>query len=115
MTAPRQPGRSGISPKEADSLAERVHRQREQLFNADSILTACHNALATKYEVKDPEYMAPALLAAANIVDVAAGELGDIVDALRGDMCELLPDSGQPKPQRRGAKGRRKARQARRT
>jgi hypothetical protein len=113
MTAPRHAALGGIGPEAADLLAERVHSQREQLFNVDSILTVCHNALATKYQVTDPEYMAPALLAASRIVNIAAGELGVIVEILKRDPRQL--DTQQPPPKQRGAKNSRMRRRSRRT
>jgi|GEM_PF-1990917 len=102
--------RAALTEDEARSLAERADRQREQLFNVASILKCCRNALATKYRVTDPEYMADALQAASEMVYGVAIELGDVVDGLT-EVPQEKPVA--PARHRRKAKNA-KARNARR-
>lgn len=67
------------------SLAERVEKERGQIFKALSIVECCWHATVTKWAVDDDEYMIPAFEAACDLLNDAAEELEGIASA-----CEKL-------------------------
>jgi len=64
------------------STSERLQIERERLFKAISIIECCRNATASQFATDDPEYMAPALDAARDLIHACAGELKVISDGI---------------------------------
>ena len=90
----RRPERRQNSPRltafDAElSLAERVEKERRQIFKALSIVECCWYATATKWAVDDQEYMIPAFEAACDL-------LNDVTEALEtiASECEKLRPGG---------------------
>jgi len=86
----RRPERRQNSPRvtafDAEpSLAERVEKERGQIFKALSIVECCWYATVTKWAVDDQEYMIPAFETVCDLLNDAAEELEEIASA-----CEKL-------------------------
>jgi len=76
------PELSQVSPLDAfASLSERVQAERDRLFKALSIVECCRFATATKFEVNDSEYMAPAFEAICDLLNASVEELELVASA----------------------------------
>jgi len=75
---PRRTESRALSLDVVPSLAERVVAQREQLFQALSIVECCKFATATLLAVDDSEYMVPAFEVICDLLNASAEELEGI-------------------------------------
>ena len=71
------------------SLAERVGKERAQIFKALSIVECCWHATVTKWAVDDQEYMIPAFEAVCDLLNDAAEALERIASE-----CEKFRPGG---------------------
>jgi len=84
----RRPERRQNSPRltafDAElSLAERVEKERRQIFKALSIVECCWYATVTKWAVDDQEYMIPAFEAVCDLLNDTAEAFERIASEVR--------------------------------
>lgn len=79
-THPKQRGRKGTeaAATQRDVRPEHLSGQRARLFKAMSIIACCRLACVSLFhDSEDAEVMSDALQAAHELIDVAAGAIGD--------------------------------------